>query len=68
MLLLDFPIEFRSIKIFKAVANSMDKFIFFYESSLHKHNKRLAWLLVELDLANGLPDAIDITIGDNHFL
>ena len=32
------------------------------------HNKRLVWILVELDLDKGLEDVIDITIGDTHIL
>jgi hypothetical protein len=66
MLLPDFPIEFWSIRIFEAVAKSVGKFIFFDELSLRWSNKRLAWVLVELDLDRGLPDVIDISIGDTH--
>jgi hypothetical protein len=68
MLLPDFPLEYWSIWVFEAIANSVGKFIFFDELALRKHNKRIVWLLVELDLDRGLPDTIDITIGDDHFL
>ena len=68
MLLPDFPLEYWSIRVFEAIANSIGKFNFFDELSLHNHNKRLIWLLVELDLDRGLLDDIDITIRDVHFL
>jgi hypothetical protein len=66
MLLPNFPIEFWSVRIFEAVANSVGKFIFFDEQSLHWNTKRLAWVLVELDLDRGLLDIIDLAIGDSH--
>jgi hypothetical protein len=68
ILLPDFPIKFWSISIFEAVANSMAKFVYFDETLLRIHKKRLVWLLFKLDLDRGLPDVIDITIGDIHFL
>jgi hypothetical protein len=66
MLLPNFPIEFWSVRIFEAVANSVGKFVFFDELSLRWSNKRLAWVLVELDLTRGLDDVIDISIEDSH--
>jgi hypothetical protein len=68
MLLPDFPIKFWFIWIFEAIANSFGKFIFFDELSLCWNNKRLVWILVELDLDKGLLDIIDITIGDSYLL
>jgi hypothetical protein len=68
MLLPDFTLEFWSIQIFEAIANSVGKFIYFDELSLCMHNKRLIWILVELDLDRGLFEAIDITIGNTHIL
>jgi hypothetical protein len=64
MLLPDFPIEFWSTTIFEAIANSVGKYIFFDPESLRWCNKRTAWVLVEFDIDKGLPETIEIVIGD----
>jgi hypothetical protein len=67
MLLPDFPLEYWSIRVFEEIANSVGKFMFFYELVLQRHNTKTVCLLVELDLDRGLSDSIDITIGEDHF-
>jgi len=62
MLLLDFLIELWSKLVFEAAANSVGKF-FFYEHSLCWVNKRVAWVLVEMDLDCGLLDYVTINLG-----
>jgi hypothetical protein len=53
-------------KIFEAIANSVGNFIFYDDQALRWSNKRLAWVLVEIDLDKGLPDEIEIYIGDTY--
>jgi hypothetical protein len=64
MLLPDFPVEFWSAAIFKEIANSVGKFIYFDSDSLRWCNKQTAWVLVEFEMDMGLPASIEITIGD----
>jgi hypothetical protein len=59
MLLSDFLIEFWFVNFFEVVANIVGRFIYFYERSLRWNNKRLAWVLVEMDLDRGLRDSIN---------
>ena len=51
MILPDFSLELLSLPVFEALANSIGKFIFFD-------------VLVELDLHCGLPDSLNICVGD----
>jgi hypothetical protein len=67
MLLPDFPIEFWSVRIFEVVANSVGSFVFFDEKSLHWNNKRLMWVLVDLDLSKGLPELSTSPLGTHIF-
>jgi hypothetical protein len=66
MLLPDFPLELWSLPVFEAVANTVGRFVYFDLCSLSWVNKWIAWLLVEIDLDSGLPESIDVNIGD-HF-
>lgn len=54
MILPDFPLELLSLPVFEALTNSIGKFIFFY-------------VLVELDLDSGLPNSLNICVGDQSF-
>jgi hypothetical protein len=45
-------------KVFIEIANTVGKFVFFDEKTLRWNNKRLAWILVEVDLDLGLPKEI----------
>lgn len=54
IILPDFPLELLSLPVFEALANSIGKFIFFD-------------VLVELDLDCGLPDSLNICVGDQSF-
>jgi len=64
MLLPDFLIEYLSMDIFKGIANTIGKFIFFDTTSFRWTNKRTAWVLEEFEMDLGLPTTIDIAIGD----
>lgn len=57
-----------SIPIFETVTNTVGTLIYFDSRSLSWVNKRLPWFLVEIDLDNGLSEAIDVVnIGDHSF-
>ena len=45
----------------------MGRFIIFYEKSLFKEDKRMAWVLTKINLALGLPTDIEIVWGDKVF-
>ena len=51
MILPDFSLELLSLPVFEALANSIGKFIFLD-------------VLVELDLDRGLPNSLNICVGD----
>jgi hypothetical protein len=67
MIMPDFPIELWTSPILEMVANTAGKFIFFDQRSLNWSNKRAAWVLVEFDTDLGLPDSIEIRVGEHSF-
>lgn len=67
VLLLDFPLELWSLTVLEAVANSIGRLVYFDDRSLRWVNKKVAWVLVDMDLDSGLPDSLDICIGDHRF-
>jgi hypothetical protein len=68
ILLPDFSLELWSVRIFIDIANSVGRFVYFEEKSLRWNNKRLAWVLVEMDLELGFPNEIEISLGDSSFM
>jgi len=68
MLLPDFPIELWSKDVFISLANSVGRFLMVEDNCFRWNNKRLAWILVEIDPLLGFPEEIEVILGVNRFI
>ena len=68
IILPDFSLELWSVHIFTNIAILVGRFVYFEEKSLRWNNKRLAWVLVEMDLEMGFPNEIERSLGDASFM
>lgn len=60
LMLLGFPLHFWTMKILEKVANVAGKFIFLNEFNLNSSDKRVAFLLVEVDMRKGSLAEMDL--------
>jgi len=60
VLLPDPPLEFWDRKVLKAIGDKVGDFVFFELKYLTWEVKRMAWILVDCDLSEGVPEAIEI--------
>jgi hypothetical protein len=60
MLLPELPIEYLDLEVLRGLRDSVGRFVYFDERDLKWNNKRMAWVLVEVDLDLGLPEDIEI--------
>lgn len=62
MLLPNLPIEYLDLGVLRGLGDFVASFVYFDERNLRWNNKRMAWVLVEVDLDLGLPEEIEIII------
>ena len=60
MLLPGFPLELWTQNVLEGLANSVGKFIRVDKNSLHSMDKKVARVMVELDIAQGLLVEIEV--------
>ena len=49
------------------LANRVGKYIFMDEKMVHVEDKNMAWILVDIDVLEGLPIKVEISWGDYNF-
>lgn len=57
------PLEFWTLKALAAIGNSIGRTKYIDRSILGSSDKRIAWILVELDYSGGLPGDVDLVWG-----